>query len=246
MSRASRGLRIFGKTVKILFYMLIFSVIFFLLWRVFSSGNPKTMEGVTLNDKVAAAYEQEGDDLYMFKQNLDMITRTETNYGYFAITDSVFIPAANQIQITFRYNNSTINSLVEDKELSETPSRDDELFDVTLLFAIDLTPENKDDTKDLDTVKFVRVPASASTADKKNLYNFRRLIFDLDEAEISLEELLENDELLMVYADVYYVGDVNYDEKPYGSLCLYDRIAKTERVKLSGAEKKALRAYGED
>ena len=87
MSRAYRGFRIFGTAIKILFFMLIFSVIAFLFWRIFSSGNPKTMEGVTPNDKIVAAYEQEGDKLSMFKQEIDMISRAEHNYGYFAITD---------------------------------------------------------------------------------------------------------------------------------------------------------------
>ena len=246
MSRASRGFRIFGKTVKILFFLLVFSVIFFLIWRIFSSGNPKGMEGVTPNEKLAAVYEQEGDDLYMFRQNLDMITRAEHNYGYFAVTDSVFIPAANQIQITFRYNNSTIDHLVEDQGLSETPSRDSELFDVTLVLATDLTPDNAEDNlgNDPESVKLTRVHATAVTAEPKNLYNYRRVIFDLDELGISLEELTDSGELLAVYTDVYYVGDLDYEETPYGTLCLYDHLTEIEIVKLSGADKKALRNYG--
>ena len=248
MSRASRGFRIFGKTVKFLFLLLVFSVIFFLFWRIFSSDNPKSMEQLTVNDKLAAAYEEDGNDLYMFQQKLDMITRTERNYGYFAITDSVFIPAANQIQITFRYNNSTITHLAEDKELSETPAREDELFDVTLLLATDLTPENTEDNlgNDPDSVKFTRVHASSVSSDTKNIYNFRRFVFDLDEVGVSLDELLEDGELLAVYTDVYYIGDVNYDETPYGTLCLYDHLAKTYDVKLSGADRRALKKYGKD
>ena len=247
MSRASRGFRLFGKTIKILFFLLVFSVIFFLFWRIFSSDNPKNLEGVTPNDKVVAAYEQDGDELSMFKQNLDMITRAEHNYGYFAVTDSVFIPSANQIQITFRYNNSTIDHLVEDKGLSETPDRDSELFDVTLLLATDLTPENTDDNlgNDPESVKLTRVHATSVTSDTKNVYNYRRLIFDLDESGLSLEDLVESGELLAVYADIYYIEEINYDESAYGTLCLYDHLAKTYDVKLSGADKRALRKYGE-
>lgn len=245
MSRASRGFRLFGKTVKILFFMLIFSVIFFLFWRIFSSDNPKSMEQLTVNDQLAAAYEQDGNDLYMFRQNLDMITRADHNYGYFAVTDSVLIPAANQIQMTFRYNNSTIDHLVEDKGLAETPSREDELFDVTLLLAIDLTPENTEDNlgNDPEAVKLVRVSASSVAEDTKNVYNYRRFVFELNEADLSLSELLDEGRLLAVYTDIYYVGDVNYDETPYGTLCLYDHLTKVEQVKLSGRDKRALRNY---
>lgn len=248
MSRASRGFRIFGKAIKFLFFLFIFSLIFLLFWRVFSSDNPKSMEKLTVNDKLFAAYEQDGNDLYMFNQNLDMITRADHNYGYFAVTNSVFIPSANQIQITFRYNNSTITHLVEDKGLEETPSRDEELFDVTLLIATDLTPENTEDNlgNDPASVKLTRVHASSVTEEQKNLYNYRRLVFDLDDLDISLEELLESGELLAVYTDIYYVGDVNYEETTYGTLCIYDHLATTHEVKLSGADKRALRKYGKD
>ncbi len=247
MSRASRGFRMFGRIIKILFFLLIFSVIFFLFWRIFSSGNPKSMEGVTPNDKVVAAYEEVGGELSMFKQNLDMITRAKHNYGYFAVTDSVFIPAANQIQITFRYNNSTLEHLAEDKGLSEVPARDSDVFDVTLLLATDLTPENTDDNlgNDPASVKLTRVHAASVTSETKNVYNYRRLIFDLDEIGVSLEELLAKGELLAVYTDVYYVEEIDYDETAYGTLCLYDHLAKTQTVKLSGADKRALRKYKE-
>ena len=226
--------------------MLIFSIIFFLFWRIFSSGNPKSMEGVTPNEKVIAAYEQEGDDLAMFKQNLDMITRADHNYGYFAVTDSVFIPAANQIQITFRYNNSTSEALAKDKGLAEVPSRDTELFDVTLLLATDLTPENTEDNlgNDPASVKLTRVHATAVTSETKNLYNYRRLIFDLDEVRLSLSDLIKNGTLLAVYTDVYYVEEINYDDTAYGTLCIYDHLSNTYDVKLSGADRKALKNYG--
>lgn len=246
MSRAYRSFRIFGKLIKILLLMLIFSVIFFLFWRIFSSGNPDSMEGITPNDKVAAAYEQQGDHLVIFKQNLDMITRADYNYGYFAVTDSVFIPEANQIQITFRYNNSTIEALAKDKGLSEVPSRESELFDVSLLLATDLTPENTEDNlgNDPASVKMTRIHATEVIPETKNVYNFRRLIFDLDELGLSLSELIESGTLLAVYTDVYYIEEINYDEPAYGTLCIYDHLSKTYDVKLTGADKKALKNYG--
>lgn len=206
------------------------------------------MERLTVNEKLSAAYEQDGKDLYMFKQNLDMITRTEYNYGYFAVTDSVFIPAANQIQITFRYNNSTIKHVAQDKGLSEIPSREEELFDVTLLIATDLTPENTEDNlgNDPASVKLTRIHASQVSSEQKNLYNYRRLVFNFDEIGESLAALLESGELLAVYTDIYYLGDVNYEESPYGTLCIYDHLSTIYDVKLSGADKHALRKYGKD
>ena len=245
MSRVSRGFRIAGKTVKIVFYLLVFSVIFFLLWRIFSSDNPKSMEELTLNDKIYAAYEQEGKELSMFRQNLDMITRAEHNYGYFAITDSIFIPEANQVQLTLRYNNSTLRHLAEDKGLSEVPSRDSDLFDVTLLLATDLTPDVTEDNlgNDPSSVKMIRLRPVSMSADTKNIYNYRRFVFDLDEIGLSLKEMLEQETLLAVYTDIYYNREIDYDKDAYGTLCLYDHLLENIPEKLSGREKRALRDY---
>ncbi len=245
MSRASRAFRLTGKTIKFLFSLLIFSVIALLLWRVFSSDNPKSMENLTVNDKLYSAYEQKGDDLYLFRQEQNIITRAEHNSGYFAVTECVFIPDANQIQIVFRYNNSTIRHLAEDYALPETPSREAELFDVTLTLATDLTPDVTEDNagNDPESVQFTRVHPVSVSSDTKNLYNFRRLVFDLDEVGLSLEQLIDSGLLLAVYADVYYNQDIRYEENAYGTLCLYDYVSPILDAELTRADRKALENY---
>ena len=244
MSRVSRAFRWSGRIVKFLFFCVIFGVIAVLLWRIFSSDDPESMERLTPNDALAAAYEKEGDELYLFRQEQRSITSGEKNYGYFSVTDAVFIPSANQVQIVVRYNNSTLRSLAEDKGLSEVPDR----FDVTLSVATDLTPENDEDNfgNDEDSVAFTRVHATSVTSDQKNLYNYRRFVFDLGTAGVSLSDLLEEELLLAVYADIYYKGDVNYEEPAYGTLCLYDYVTEIEPVRLSKADRNALRDYLEE
>lgn len=248
MSRASRSLRITGKIIKYLFYVLIFSIIGFLLWRMFSSGDPKSMKVITPNDPLLAAYEQSGEDLYVFRQTYNTMTYAENNYGYFGITDCIFIPDANQVQLVFRYNNATIRHLTEDYGLSETPDRTEELYDVTLVLATDLTPDVTQDNagNDPESVSFVRLHPVSHTSDEKNLYNYRRFVFDLDEAGLSLSDLTgENGLLLAVYADVYYNQDIRYDEEAYGTVCVYDYTQEKQRVALEKADKKALAAYKE-
>lgn len=238
MSRVTRAFRITGKLIKFLIGLLIFSVIALIIWRVVSSNNPKDMERLTPNEKLISAYEEKGDELLIFKQDQRSVTSGKDNYGYFSVTDYCFIPDANQIQLLFRYNNSTITATAEDYELEEIPSRSDDIYDVTLLFAIDITPENKDDNLEVDedSVRFVRVHASDCESGEKNLYNYRRFVFDLESSELDLNDLLDEDLLIAVYTDVYYVGDLDYEESPYGSLCLYDYLEKNIEIK----HKKAL------
>ena len=245
MSRVWRAFRWGGRTVKFLFFLLIFGVIGILLWRMFSSTDPDSMKVITPNESLVIAYEQEGEALSLFRQEQRSITSGEKNYGYFSVTDAVFIPSANQIQIVVRYNNSTLRALCEDKGLSEVPDRQEDLFDVTLSVAVDLTPENEEDNlgNTEGSVRFVRVHPASVSSEQKNLYNYRRFVFDLGSEELSLSALLDSGLLLAVYTDIYYEGDLNYDEPAYGTLCLYDYITETKPARLTKKDRAAIEAY---
>ena len=247
MSRASRSIRITGRVIKYLFFTLVFAVIALLLWRVFSSGDPKEMKRITPNEKLCAAYEEKGDELTMFRQEQKSITSGKDNYGYFSVTQCVFIPDANQIQIVVRYNNSTLRALAEDFGLPEAPARDAELFDISLTVAVDKTPDVTEDNagNDQGSDAFTRIHPTSIEAGEKNLYNYRRLVFDLDSQGLSLDALLQDDLLLAVYADIYYNQAIHYDEYAYGTLCLYDYVSEKIEVELSSADRKALEAYGD-
>ena len=245
MSRVNRVFKISGCLIKCIFGLIIAVVCAALLWRVFSSGDPKSMKSLSVNDKVYNAYLENGESLYMFNQEQNSITRGENNYGYFSVTDCKFITDANQVQIVFRYNNSTIRSLAEDYSLPNVPDRSEELYDVTLLLAIDLTPENKDDnaTNDPASVRFVRVHASSYTRDTKLMYNYYRMVFDIGESGEDIKSLLDSKLLLAVYTDVYYVNDLDYEKDPYGTLCLYDYISDNKTVELERADKRAIKEF---
>ena len=227
-----------------IFSLIIATIITFLLWRVFSSGDPKTMKVVDVNDRIAEAYAASGEDLYMFKQEQRSITSGENNYGYFSITDYAIIPDANQIQAVFRYNVSTLESTAVDYDLEKIPTRDEEVYDVTLLVAIDLTPDIEEDNSgnDPNSVKFVRCHGEMTLSDTKNLYNFKRFVFQLDDAEIDIKELMDSGLLLAIYADVCYNGAIDY-ENPYGTLCLYDFASENVKIELDRRDIKALEEY---
>ena len=247
MSRASRAIKKTGRILKWTFAALIAFICGFLLWRILSAADPASMKGLSVNESIHEAYEEGGEELTMFTQEQNSITRAENNYGYFSITNHVFIPEANQVQLVFRYNNSTIRALKEDYALEQTPSRDDTLYDVTLLLAIDLTPENTSDNagNDPNSVRFVRVHATGEPeADKATLYNYRRFVFDVGESGEDLATLLDSGLLLAVYADIYYVGDCHYENPPYGTLCLYDYLSENLPVKLTAEDKRALEGFG--
>ena len=57
------GFKIFKYFFKSLALILIFGTTAFFLWRVFSSGNPKSMEGLVVNETVHEAYLAVGEDM---------------------------------------------------------------------------------------------------------------------------------------------------------------------------------------
>ncbi len=240
----SIALRIIKRIFITFISLLMIFIVGFFIWRIASSGNPKSMQTLSPNQALVSLYEQQGEEMYMFKQEQRSITSSEQNYGYFAVTDCVFIPEANQIQTVLRYNNSTLRSTAEDFSLSDVPSREENTYDLTLLLAIDLTPEDTSDNfgNNTESVQFVRVHGNLVGAEQKNIYNFRKYVFLLGENELNLKDLIDQKLLLAVYADIYYSEQIDYTADAYGTLCLYD--FKTEVIPYE-AQKSDIKALEE-
>ena len=228
-----------------LFTFVVVAVIALLAWRILSSGDPTSMKYLSPNDKLCDVYAQRGEELYAFRQDQRSITSGEKNYGYFSITEYAVIPDANQIQTVVRYNNSTLKHTAEDFGLADVPSRSEDVYDVTLLIAVDLTPENQDDNlgNNEESVEFIRCHGKVTATDSKNIYNFRRLVFQLDDCGVNLKELMDGGLLLAIYADFYYAGAIDYDATPYGVLCLYDFKSNNIRVEMEKGDVEALTSY---
>lgn len=243
----SIALKIAKRVVIALFSLVIAFVMIFLLWRMLSSTDPASIKVLSPNERLAKAYLESGEELYMFRQDQRSVTSSEKNYGYFLMTQTVIIPDANQIQTVVKYNNSTLRHTAEDFGLSDTPSREDNVYDVTLLLAIDLTPEVEEDNygNDEQSVSFVRCHGSIVSAEQKNLYNYRRIVFQLDDAQIDIKQLLDDKLLLAVYMDFYYKDAVDYKASPYGTLCMYDFKSDNVKVKLEREDINVIEAFGE-
>ena len=224
--------KIIGGSFKALFWLVIIAINAIVLWRVLFSGDPSAIKPILVNEQTVAAYRKQGNELRLEIQQ----QRTITESGKFSVTDCVFIPEANQIQVTVRYNNSTLRKLAEDYELSEIPSREQELFDITIVKTTDLTPDDPDDNTDKAKLKEERYyPSGEAKTAYKTLYSYRKFIFD----NITYEDAVG------MFVDVYYAEDINYNDTPYDALCIYDALMDIEERSLTGADKKALKKASE-
>ena len=82
-----------------------------------------------------------------------------------------------------------------------------------------------------------RYIASDYHRDTTALYTYYRYVFD--NVEIT-------EDMLYVFADVYYTQDINYEEHAYGTLCLYDDESEWVPYKMTSADVAALKKLKED
>ena len=213
-------IKLFFRAVFVLLVAAVFAVLF---WRMATSRVPKELLELTPNEVLIEAYDEHGDSLTLMTQEQNTITRTEENYGYFTVSQAVFIPDAGQLQLLVRYNDSTLEALQKDYGLEFLPESDKDWYDVSVVVATDLTPENGDDnlSNDRESVALTRIlPTEVSARMHHGRHSYRKLIFD----GITFDE-----SLLAVYADFFYIGDIGYqsedfdiyEDKAYGTLCLY-------------------------
>lgn len=224
-------MRTFGRVVKWSISLLLCVICGILIWRLCSSGDPKEVKYLMNNEALQEAYDEHGKDLVLQYQMQDTITLAPYNRGYFSVTQYVFIPEARQVQLVFRYNNGTLKHLAEDYELGAIPDKSEDLFDVTLVTTTDLTPNNREDNANTENLVMERYYPTEFERTETSLYTYYRFVFD--NVEITPD-------MLYVFADVYYMGDLNYEERPYGTLCLYDDASEWVAYKLSRTERKML------
>ncbi len=237
--RKSYYLWIAGKLLYGLFGLAILLMVLFLLWRVYFSDNiPKEMKGLSPNATLAGAYAEKGEGLLLQTQEQATVTKGTHNYGYFAVPQFVFIPEAEQVQVLFRYNNSTLEATKEDFNLAEEPPRGTEIYDASLLQITDLTPEDKTDNADgSETLGEVRIKPTSHTVTTTSLYTYFLYTFD---------GVTVTDDTIVVYFDIYYGDTIDYGATPYGTLRLYHEESAWLDVELTSADKKALKNYGKE
>ena len=217
---------------RLVFTLLVFAVVGVVVWRVFFSEKiPKEIRYLQKNEVLSAAYAANDENLTFRRQEQASITRGEKNNGYFSVVDCVFIPEAEQVQIVFRYNNSTIRHLAADYGLDPIPDKAEELFDVTLVRTTDLTPDDKTDNGDPSTLAKERILPSSSVRAENSLYTFYRIVFD----GVRIEPDTDG-----IFADVYYLGSLDYSATPYGALCLYANGDRWLDRPLSAGDRKVL------
>lgn len=233
--------------IKSIFVALIIFIYGFFALRLCTS-NPK--QDILITQATYNAYNNNKDSFVVYSQNPQIFIDehdSKQNTGYnLAIFNITYIPQAKQLQVTVRYNKSTLK-LLEDVYGSDINT--DEPFVYSLLF--------EDGT---------RITSYTYKATKTNRYHFRYIVFDNveleayeevlytpensavtdDEGRILAHETDENSDAIIyetlengmckvyindyVYLDAYYIDDVDFNETPAASLLLFNRDLGLDKV----------------
>ncbi len=204
--------KIIKKTLLYTLRLLALCVFAILLWRIFVSSDPKSMQNFVWNEETIKIYNDNPSEFvayyYKHKDNL-------TKDGKFAASYVYYVPKTGQFQITLRYNDSTIKSLMEKYSLANEPSGEQFVFTLT---------DNAGNT--YTEYEYISC--------EKSMYNYRRLIFDgidmtpltvdnpsVNATEEERENIQKEKEKVLLTLNVYYKDDVLLS-KPYGKITVYD------------------------
>lgn len=177
--------------LKFIAFSLIALVYILLIGRMMLAKPRGDMARYLWTDEAVNIYNESKDDYLIETAYLKEIIDGDT--GYYSISDFTMVKSTGEVQLTVRYNNSTL------KKLDELyPDRVDS--DEDFVFAL------KDDNGNIYT-------GYKYKSSSNFLYNFRRVVFDNIE--------LNNDSSL--YFCVYYTGDIKADAPMTRSYELIDK-----------------------
>ncbi len=197
-----------GKVLKFIAVLLIITVYVLLFGRMILARNFGIMDRYIWTEKALDAYNSTHTEFDIMSQQLD---ESMDKNGYYHISNFVYTPQNNELQITVRYNNSTLDVLN-----FNYPHRVNEGED----FVFTLKDSNG------------KIYDSYSYAATSNIiYNFRRLVFenvDLTQADT-------------LHLNVYYRGDIHDNAPMSACFKLYDKSIQMHesRVKISYKSPKA-------
>lgn len=204
-----------GKTLKIILIVGIFLVIGLFIGRIaLTYYYPAEMKRVLPNEKLAAAWNAAGEEARAFTQE-PVAPYDDRKKGHFFFSELLCVPCAEQVQVTVRYNQSTLEDLRLTRSLPIAPEGDSPELRFYLR-------EGKVDGEGKAVTGRI-LPVSDFLYAEKFMYHYRRLVFDGVSPDFGS----------YLYLDAYY-GDADPAEaEPYGSMLIYVPEKETEDVSLA-------------
>ncbi len=201
-------MKIVGKIIKYVFYTFVFAVCALVILRscIMFDYYPSQMKSILWTDTAKQIYLADPKGFDAYSQVL-VFSYDDPDEGNFFASNQLIIPSAGQLQITVRYNDSTLERFAEKFDMETT--------DISFVYYLSDQDGN-------------HYPLTLSASDRAfNLYNYERLVF----------ESIDFSKTTNLYLDVYIDGMVDLESKPVACVSLYDSELNLKEYKLSGSEK---------
>lgn len=232
------SLRALKLVIKIVCVAVIVGIYGILAYRLATGLNaPKKATGMLWTEKATAAYESSGGKLIVYTEEQD---DTLGKDGRFAVYGVKLIPEINEVQLTVRYNHSTVKALREETEKkyedeAERTAALEEIDDSPFVFILRDDKNNVytsysysgyiDEglytyvTLAFDDVKLF----NTETAPKSDGYfspdsEYSRIIYKGQNKSVAVSS-----DISYIYIDFYYENDVKYNGKSWGAPILIYR-----------------------
>lgn len=185
-------MKIIGKLCKYTFVGLIIAVFVLFFYRVSMMKDPAEMLDILPSDASKSVYVQNGD---LVVKTQEIVNKTISSDGKFYTTGLMILPETNELIITVRYLDSTLDSLAEAYSLDSVDPLE-EYFEFSLVSTTD---------------KDMRIYPTETVTMRKWKYTYYRMRFE--GVDISKYEDLA--------VAAYYLGDLDYSKQPFGSVFAY-------------------------
>ena len=109
-----------GKIIKVVALSISFFIFAFFLFRILTMGDPDSLTSIDWNPAAKEAYLKDPESFSAVSQKQQVFI---TNDGKFWISGILYLREAKQLQLTIKYNDSTLKALAEqiEGELPEEP-----------------------------------------------------------------------------------------------------------------------------
>lgn len=179
-------MKIFAKILRYVLSAAVFAVIAFLLWRIWFVNHDSTLDTIIPTDAVCAEYSRGDEAVFLYNPVHDRLSSgKEGADGYFSGYGFVYLPEKEEIQVTIRMNDSTLEKL----SLDEVPYFFLKIYDN---FSYD------DENPNVQIRECTRVEEY-----HKLMYSYRRLVFE----DVEIGET--NDLLVCLSTDGTSAGGVS-------------------------------------
>jgi hypothetical protein len=209
--------------IKITCIVLVFSVIGFLAFRVFSFNYyPKEIKNIYFNDTLRAFYNERGGEIGAKTQGL-RAPYDDEDKGNFFCDNLIIIPELGQLQVSVRYNAALIEALKQELKIDGISAEDKDSFSFRLYMSGESENEADHLIGTLDYVGF----------DSFLMYRYYKLVFDGVDFKMD-----SPDKINWIRLEIFVKGAEQ--SGPYSMIAVYENnenYDKFKDYKLSGGER---------